>query len=151
MTDDMPERVRRGFDGQGFMATLGAEMVYVAPGECHIRLPYREALSQQHGFFHGGVTASVADNAAGFAAYTVMSEDEQPLTVEFKISLLEAATGEFMEARSRVIRAGRRLKHAQSDVYTISGDTETLVATALVTVATSRSVTERPLDPGAGA
>ncbi len=62
--------------------------------DCEILLPFQESLTQQHGFFHGGVIATLADNAGGFAAYSQMVEDEQPLSVEFKINLLAKAVGE---------------------------------------------------------
>lgn len=141
------ERVRRSFERQAFMETLGAQLVEVFEGRCVIRVPYQRALTQQHGLFHGGVTAALADNAAGFACYTTMADDEQPLTVEFKINYLNAAGGEGLVVRSRVLRAGRRIKHAQSDVYAVTGEHEELVATALATIAATRSVSEVPPAP----
>ncbi|MGB0846052.1 MAG: PaaI family thioesterase [Thiolinea sp.] len=140
MDDLLTARVKEGFDKQGFMHTLGAELSHVAEGKCSIRLAYSEALTQQHGLFHGGVTSTLADNAAGFAAYTLMSGDEQPLTVEFKISFLEPGLGDALEARARVLRSGRRLKHVQVDVYALDADGEKQVAAALATVAASKVV-----------
>ena len=139
-TDLLIERVQQGFECQGFMHTLGAELSHVAEGECSIRLVYREALTQQHGLFHGGVTATLADNAAGFAAYTTMTGEQQPLTVEFKINFMEPGLGDALEARARVLRAGRRVKHVQVEVYALDADGEKLVAAALATVAASKAV-----------
>jgi acyl-coenzyme A thioesterase PaaI-like protein len=51
------ERVRSSFGRQGLMRTLGAELGEVRPGTCEIQLPFREGLSQQHGFFHAGAPA----------------------------------------------------------------------------------------------
>ncbi len=136
----MLERVQRGFDKQGFMHTLGAKLVHVAEGECSIRLEYREALTQQHGLFHGGVTATLADNAAGFAADTTMTGEQQPLTVEFKVSFLAPGLGDALEARAKVLRAGYRLKHVQVEVFAIDADGEQLIAAALATVAASKAV-----------
>ncbi|MFP5286828.1 MAG: PaaI family thioesterase, partial [Thermoanaerobaculia bacterium] len=51
---DFASRVRASFERQGFMRSLGAELTVVEPGFCEIRLPYREDLSQQHGYFHAG-------------------------------------------------------------------------------------------------
>ncbi len=144
MIDDadelLRERVQQGFEQQGFMHTLGAELTQVAVGECSIRLAYREALTQQHGLFHGGVTATLADNAAGFAAYTTMTGEQQPLTVEFKVSFLAPGLGEALEARAKVLRAGRRVKHVQVEVYALDAAGEQLVAAALATVAASSAV-----------
>ena len=134
------ERVRRGFEAQGFMHTLGAELVDVDPGRCTIAVPFSPALTQQHGFFHGGVTATLADNAAGFACFTRMDPDQQPLSVEFKINLVAPARGERLEARAVVVGGGRRLKHARVDVVAVHDGVETLVAVALATVAATRSV-----------
>ena len=142
MGEWLVERIRRGFYGQGFMHTLGAELSRVAPGECVIQLQYNEGLTQQHGLFHGGVTSTLADNAAGFACYTLMEDSEQPLTIEFKISFLEAGNGQLLEARAKVLRAGRRIKHAQTDVFAIDDSGEKLIAVALVTIATTKSVQE---------
>jgi uncharacterized protein (TIGR00369 family) len=64
------DRVRASFARQGFMRTLGAEMTAVEPGFCEIRLPFRGELAQQHGFFHAGALASIADSAGGYARLT---------------------------------------------------------------------------------
>lgn len=142
-SEEIDGRVRASFDRQGLMTTIGASVKEVGPGTCCLELPYSEHVTQQHGFFHGGVVASIADTAAGFAAFTTMDEDQQPLTVEFKISLLAPAKGESVEARGRVIKAGRRLRFVQADVFAIESGEETLVAIALVTVTASRSVSEK--------
>ncbi len=99
-------------------------------------------MTQQHGLFHGGVTATLADNAAGFAGYTLMDEDEQPLSLEFKISFIAPARGETLEARARVVKAGRRLKHVQVEVFVVDAENESLVGLALATIASTRSVAE---------
>ena len=128
------ERVRAGFHGQPFMGFLGAELRAVGMGSCEILLPFQESLTQQHGFFHGGVLATLADNAGGFAAYSQMAEDEQPLSVEFKINLLAKAVGECVVARGRVIQNGRRIKVSQADVFVKQDGVGERCATALVTV-----------------
>ncbi|MEN8375884.1 MAG: PaaI family thioesterase [Gemmatimonadota bacterium] len=138
-------RVREGFHGQAFMGFIGAILEHVGPGECVISVPFADGLTQQHGLFHGGVTATLADNAAGFASFSLMSPDEQPLSVEFKINLLDKALGERLIARGRVIRNGRRLKHAAADVFAVTNGTERLVASALATISSTRSVPEPSL------
>ncbi len=128
------ERVRAGFHGQPFMGFLGAELHAVGLGSCEIVLPFQESLTQQHGFFHGGVIATLADNAGAVAAASQMAEGEQPLTVEFKINLLAKAVGTCLVARARVIQNGRRIKVSQADVFVKTDGLEERCATALVTV-----------------
>lgn len=138
----MDDRVRSGFEKQGLMSTLGAKLVDGRSGRCSISVPYSDQLSQQHGFFHGGVTAAISDNAAGFAGHTLMGANEQPLTVEFKINFLAPAQGDALEARAKVVKSGRRLKHVAVEVFAVDAGIEKLVAMALVTVASSSSVRE---------
>jgi len=90
---DMRKLVQAGFDGQPFMRFLNAQLTSLGDGLVEITVPYRKELTQQHGLFHGGVIATLADNVAGFAAYSLMSPDEQPLSIEFKINLISKAEG----------------------------------------------------------
>ena len=127
-------RVRDSFQRQGLMQHLGAELTAVRPGECEIRVPYREELTQQHGYFHAGVTASIADSASGYAAYSVMPADYSVLTVEYKINLVAPAAGEMLVARARVLRSGKTLKVCAADVFAVKDGAENLCATSLSTI-----------------
>ncbi len=103
------QRVRGSFARQGMMTHIGAEIGELAPGRCEIRLPYGDDLSQQHGFFHGGVVGMIADSAGGYAAFTLMDDGDGILTVEYKLNLMAAADGQLLIARGRVVKAGRTL------------------------------------------
>jgi uncharacterized protein (TIGR00369 family) len=102
---DVESRIRHSFARQGYMATLGAELVHIAAGEVDIALPFSDRLTQQDGFLHAGAVAGVTDSACGYAALTTMAADAEVLTVEFKINLLAPAAGERLVARGRVIRS----------------------------------------------
>jgi uncharacterized protein (TIGR00369 family) len=123
------------FEAQGFMRFLGVEVVDIAPGRAELQVPFREELTQQGGFFHAGVTATLADNSGGGAAFTLAPEGAGLLTVEFKINLLRPAAGELMIARARVIKPGRRFSVAQSDVFVVRDGEEIHCATATGTFA----------------
>lgn len=140
-------RVRESFGRQAFMTFLRAELAEVAPGAVDIRLPYRAELSQQHGFFHGGVVGTLADNACGYAAFTLAPADSSILTVEYKVNLMAPAAGEALLARGRVIRPGRSLVVAQADVVTIRNGVEKAVATALVTLMLMPDMADEPQSP----
>ena len=142
MDEAVRQAVERGFTKQAFMATLGACLLDIGEGTCAIELPYSETLTQQHGFFHGGAVATIADNAAGFAAYSLMTDDRQPLTVEFKINLIAPASGDRLRGEGRVLKAGRSIFHVASNVIAVEGTTETLVASALVTIKATLAVSE---------
>ena len=102
-------RVRASFARQRVMETLGAVMTRVEPGSVEIVLPYRADLTQQHGFIHAGIAATILDSACGYAAFSLMPADVAVLTVEYKINLLRPAKGERLIARGRVVRSGKTL------------------------------------------
>ena len=126
--------VRDSFDRQGLMKHLGAHITQLQPGHVEIRASYRSELTQQHNYFHAGVSGSIADSACGYAAYSLMPADSTVLTVEYKINLLAPADGEELIARAHVVRSGRTLKICTADVYVRKGEAETHCATMLATI-----------------
>lgn len=130
------ERIRASFGRQRVMALIGAELAVVAPGRCEIRLVYKPELSQQHGFFHGGVIGMVADSAGGYAAYTLMPADSSVLTVEYKMNLLAPGDGDLLLADGHVLKAGRNLVISRAEVYVVKGGRETHCATMQQTLMT---------------
>ena len=133
---DFQARVQGSFDKQGLMSTLGASILHLAPGAVDIALSAGPSVSQQHGFVHAGAVAAIADSAAGYAALSLMPPGAGVLTVEFKINLLAPAVGERIVARGRVVKAGRTLTLAQSDVFSETGGEEKLVARLTATLMT---------------
>jgi len=89
---------------------------------------------QQDGFIHAGVMATMADHTAGYSAFTIVPEDVQILTIEFKVNFLRPAFGESLVCRAQVIREGRQVIVAESDVFDVRGGNEVPVAKALVTL-----------------
>ena len=138
---DFARAVRESFAAQRVMATLGAELSQVAPGAIEIQLPFRADLTQQHGFLHAGVVATVLDSACGYAAFSLMPRGAGVLTVEFKTNLLAPARGELLIARGTVIRSGRTITVCQAEALMRSGGVETPVAMMVATIMTVR---ERP-------
>lgn len=133
---DFEARVRASFARQGLMATLGASLGVVKPGAVEIGLAVGGSVSQQHGFVHAGAVAAIADSAAGFAALSLMPPGAGVLTTEFKINLIAPAAGERLVARGRVVKAGRTLTLALSEVYAVSGGSEKLCAFLTATLMT---------------
>ncbi len=116
---DFEARVRDSFARQGIMELIGARLTRVEPGLVEIELPYRAELTQQHGFFHAGITSTIADSAGGYAAFSLMPAEATVLTTEFKINLLAPAEGELLRALGRVVRPGRLLSVCEVDVFAL--------------------------------
>ena len=124
----MNDRIRQSFDRQGLMITLGATLEHVSDGVVHISIRPHPSISQQHGFVHAGAVAAIADSAAGYAALTLMPPGRGVLTVEFKINLIAPAIGDRIVARAKVIKAGRTMTLAQTDVFAEANGDEKLIA-----------------------
>ena len=103
---EIDARCKESFERQGLMRLIGAKLVAAADGRAAIEVPYRADLTQQHGYFHGGVVTAIADTASGYAAYTTMPADASVLTVEFKINLINPAVGDRLVAEAAVRKAG---------------------------------------------
>jgi len=127
-------RIRSSFDQQGVMKTIGATLAHISPGEVRIELPWSEAVTQQHGFVHAGILSTIADNACGYAAYTLMPANSEVLGVENKINFLAPAKGERFVSIGRVIKAGRTLVVCSGEVWACDGGRETLVAVMQTTM-----------------
>ena len=133
------QRVLDSFDRQQVMAFIGAKVTNVEVGVCEIQLPYSENLSQQHGFFHGGIIGTIADSAAGYAGFSLMPSDASVLTVEYKMNILSPADGECLIARGMVIKGGRTLVITKADVFIVKDGKEKNCATLLQTLMTVRN------------
>jgi len=133
---DFAARIRDSFQRQGFMRHIGAEIEELTPGRCVIGVPFRTEVSQQHGFFHGGIIGTLADNAGAYAAFTLIGAEQSMLTVEYNVNLLKPGAGERLRAEGEVLRAGRSLSVSRVSVFALSGEERTLCAAALVTMMT---------------
>jgi uncharacterized protein (TIGR00369 family) len=129
-------RIRASFAKQGLMETLGASITSLGPGVVEISFTPSSSTSQQHGFVHAGAVAAIADTAAGFASLSLMPAGVGVLTTEFKINLVAPAIGDRIVARGRVVKAGRTLTLAQTDVVAVTDGKEMLVALLTATLMT---------------
>lgn len=121
-------RVRASFDRQRAMRLIGASLASVEPGFCEIHLPWREDLTQQKGYVHGGVIGMIADSACGYAAYTLMPASASLVTVEYKINLMAPAREGLLVARGEVVKPGRTLSITSGEVYVRHAGRSVLVA-----------------------
>ena len=127
-------RIRESFERQKVMGLIGAALTRVEAGRVEIELPYRDDLTQQHGFFHAGIVGTIADSAGGYAAYTLMPAGSSVLSVEYKINLLAPADGERLVASGQVVRPGRTLTVCDLEVAVIKAGARTLCARGMQTL-----------------
>jgi len=129
------QRIRDSIGRQTLLSTLGVTIAGIWPGRVELDLPYRADLCQQNGFVHAGAITTLADSACGYAAASLMPEDRDVLTVEFKVNLLSPARGDRFRATGEVMRAGRTLTVCSAEVIAWADDGDGNPDTQLVRVA----------------
>lgn len=122
------DRIQTSFNAQSMMATLGAELDHIEEGLVRITAPILEGAKQQQGFGHAGLTFSIGDSAAGYAALTMMPLDMEVVTAEIKINLIAPAQGQRLFATGRIIKPGKRLCVVTSEVHAEQDGQQTLIA-----------------------
>ena len=128
MTNKMAERVTRSFESQSMMKTLGARIHKVKKGRVSIEAPLIPSTLQQQGYVHAGLTFSIGDSAAGYAALTLLPDDQEVMTAEIKINLLSPADGELLRAEGRVVKHGRRLVVVTSEIHALKDGKKKMIA-----------------------
>lgn len=131
---DFATKVKDSFARQKFMELINAKLCKVTPGFCEIHIPYDINITQQHSFFHAGIVGTIADNAAGYAAFSLMDKDSSILTVEFKLNLISPADGELLIGKSHVLKYGKTLTICRSDVFIVKNGVEKLCAASQSTL-----------------
>jgi len=121
-------RIRDSFARMQAMTTIGASVAAVREGEVDVVLPFSAVLTQQHGFVHAGIVATIVDTACGYAALTMMPADAAVLTTEFKLHLLSPAKGDRFIASGRVVRPGRKLMVCIGEVFAEDGNSRKQIA-----------------------
>ena len=131
LADDLESRIRRKLIRQNFMHLIGANLTVITPGRVEAELTMGEQHLQQRGFAHGGLTATMADLVAGFAAVTLVPDNFGVVTSDLKISYFNPGSGQKMKAIGWVLKAGRRLHFCEAEVWC----DDVLIAKASATMA----------------
>jgi uncharacterized protein (TIGR00369 family) len=131
---DYRELAKALFDKAPFIKELGLHLSDLGPGWCETVLAVEPKHLQQDGYVHAGVQATMADHTAGGAAGTLVAANELVLTAEFKINFLRPAIADRLRCRSVVLKPGRTLIVAESEVFAVRDGVEKLTAKAIVTL-----------------
>lgn len=93
------------------LAGLGIVFERYEPDDVTIRLPFREDLTNDGTYFHGGVIASVIDTTGAAAAWSNHDFDKgtRASTVAMSIQYVGAAKRSDLLCRARTVRRGKEL------------------------------------------
>ena len=99
---------------------IGFEPVRVEEGEAMFRLQVRrDKHSNPMGTLHGGILCDLADAAMGMACASTLEQGESFTTVELKINFFRPVTDAMLEARARVVNAGRSMVYLECEVVAL--------------------------------
>lgn len=133
---DFKSRVEQFLERQHFMKLVGFDLFVIEAGRTEGWLDLQLVHQQQTGLVHGGVTATLADIVAGFAAYTLVPADQHVVTGEIKISYFAPGKGDRLHAIGTVVKQGKKVNFCEAEVWCYQGEQRTLIAKASTTMVT---------------
>lgn len=136
LNPDFRETILAHLERQEFMKHINCRLTVIEPGYVEAEIDLDVIHQQQIGLVHGGVTATIADVAAGFAGFTLVGPRQHTVTAELKISYFAKGRGRRLRAVGRVVKPGRSLHFCEADVYCHDEDDRAvLIARATTTMA----------------
>jgi phenylacetic acid degradation protein PaaD len=115
------EEMRKRFDDSPYALNMGMKLVELSKGYAKVKLEMKKDFINWENLIHGGVIASVLDQAFGCSLNTL---DYIYVAVQLNINYLAAAPlGETLYAESKVIYAGKKLGVSEMTVADSKGKT----------------------------
>ena len=113
------EELISSFNKAPIKHVFGMNLSYDSEGGARFDMPYNPNFDHGLGGIHGGVMATLLDNAGWFTA--AVHYDTWISTVDFNMTLIEHAEKEDLFAVGKIISAKKRLAFAEMEVRTGSG------------------------------
>ncbi|WP_026464747.1 PaaI family thioesterase [Adhaeribacter aquaticus] len=134
---DFKNTILQKLERQSFINFIGFQITNIAEGLIEGELDLEERHLQSRGIVHGGVIATIADTAIGFAATTLVPKDCAVVTAELKVSYLNPGIGTKLLAKGWVLKQGKNLNFCEAEVFCINKDNvAVLIAKASASMAT---------------
>jgi uncharacterized protein (TIGR00369 family) len=115
----MPARPQSGeyHSEMAFEHNLAIRVVHKHADGVTVEFAVREVFLNSNGVLHGGVIASIADEAAWHAMIHAYKGERPATTTELKINYLRPIAGKKMTARAYALRAGKTLFVSRVDLF----------------------------------
>lgn len=96
---------------------LGFTLTAVEAGKAVLTMPVRPEMTNPFGGIHGGMMATLCDEAIGWAVVS-LDAPEYYTSVNLSVDFLYAAKeGDVITAEATIIRQGKKIIHAEAQVY----------------------------------
>jgi uncharacterized protein (TIGR00369 family) len=129
------QTIRDSLKKQEFMKLMGLEITLIEPGKIEGWIAIEQKHLQHKGLVHGGVTATLADIVAGFAAVSLVEPDHLVVTAEIKVSYLNPGMGNKLHAIGYVLKPGKKLMFCEAEIWSVDDNNRILIAKATTTMA----------------
>ena len=125
----VPDRIASGeLPPPPIALLLGFRLTRVETDNVTVEMDADARHANPMGTLHGGILCDVADAAMGMACASLLDEGESFTTLELRINFLRPVLDASLEARARVVHAGKSLVYLECDVVALAD--EKLVAKA---------------------
>jgi acyl-CoA thioesterase len=124
------KQIREFLPKMAFNQLLGMRLVATHKDGVTIEVAVRPDMMNGAGVLHGGVTATMADAAAGISTNRQLGGGCSITTVEMKINYFRPVTKGHVRARAHLMRVGSTLVVSRVD---LTDSDKKLIGTALVT------------------
>ena len=113
------EKLKSLFDKAPMKRTFNMSLDYDSSGSAIFTMPYDAKFNHSLGGTHGGVIATLLDNAGWFAA--AVQYDYWLATVDLHVQLLKHVSGEALKAKGEIIKTGKQLSFTRMEVTDSAG------------------------------
>lgn len=106
----------KGRDANPFFRLMEVNIGEIGKGEAVLTMQVRPDMQNGEGWMQGGIFTALADEAMVLALYSLMPPEEGLATISESTSFLKGARDGVLVATARVVRKGRRVAFAESEV-----------------------------------
>ncbi len=122
MNNQRKEELLRLFNEKAPIArTFGMKLSFTEEGRAVIDLPYNPTLNHALGAIHGGIYATVLDNAGWFTAAVLHELSRWLATSELTIHFLKPAQGVAIRGIGKLIKHGKRQDVVEAHLFDENG------------------------------
>ena len=117
LNPNFKERVKDRMVNNHFMHFIGFKITEIIEGQVMGEIDMKTELTQQDGFVHGGVTATICDIVCGFASYSLIRANQRVVTIDLNVSYYRAGLGKKLTAIGEVSKAGGKFQFCKAQLF----------------------------------
>jgi acyl-CoA thioesterase len=106
----------KGRDANPFFRLMGIDIGEIGKGEVTLTMEVRADMQNGEGRMQGGIFTALAGEAMVLALSSLMLQEESLATISESTTFLKGARDGLLVATGRVVRKGRRVAFAESEV-----------------------------------